>query len=401
MPKFEYDYYSGERSSQFRFLKVPKEFLENDVYDELGLYESVLYGFLLEHIDYSRNNGWIDAQGRTYIILSMDAIRKILKKCSEDKARATLNNLIEDGLIEKKRRVQGKPDLIYVKDFVTKKTENLGSEKTDGSSAHISEPEKNGFLNPEKPVSRNGKNPVLEPGKTVPKETNIIETIYTETPSVHPDTVDTKGSSRLCDEDGSKDGGNSGNEYEEYARIIRENIDYDNKIRELKSDDQRCRLFDDFYSLIVDVVTGCEEEYRINKSFINARAVKSRMFKLTGDQVLLSIEQYLGVTERIFNIRSYIISVLYNASFITWVFKSNDVNELSASQSYMPWERNDSSRQAQNGGSWGGTNTRRINDYDWEKLERDMQTASYGNTTNQRDGDSLLAFLFQVPVSSA
>ncbi|MCR5604391.1 MAG: replication initiator protein A [Lachnospiraceae bacterium] len=389
MAKFEYDYYSGERSGQFRFLKVPKEFFEDDDYDELGLYESVLYGFLLEHIDYSRNNGWIDAQGRTYIILSMDAIRKILKKCSEDKARATLNNLIEYGLIEKKRRGQGKPDLIYVKDFVTKKTENSGSEKTHESSAHISEPEKNGFLNPEKPVSRNGKYPVLEPGKTAAKETNTIETIYTETPSVYPDTVDTKGSSRFSEDDGLKDEEQRVNEYEEYARIIRENIDYDNKINELKSDDQRCRLFDDFYSLIVDVVTGSEEEYRINKSFINARTVKSRMLKLTGDQVLKAIEQYLSATERIFSIRNYIISVLYNASFITRAIKSSDVEDPSAQQANSCRDRRESSKHATNSGSWGGTNTRRINEYDWEDLERDMQTKSFDDTPNPRDGNGL------------
>lgn len=389
MAKFEYDYYSGERSGQFRFLKVPKEFFEDDDYDELGLYESVLYGFLLEHIDYSRNNGWIDAQGRTYIILSMDAIRKILKKCSEDKARATLNNLIEYGLIEKKRRGQGKPDLIYVKDFVTKKMENSGSEKTDGSSAHIFEPEKNGFLNSEKPVSRNGKYPVLEPGKTAAKETNTIETIYTETPSVYPDTVDTKGSSRLSEDDGLKDEEQRVNEYEYYAQIIRENIDYDNKINELKSDVQRCRLFDDFYSLIVDVVTGSEEEYRINKSFINARAVKSRMLKLTGDQVLKAIEQYLSATERIFSIRNYIISVLYNASFIPQAFKSSDVEDLSAKQANSCRDRRESFKHAANSGSWGGTNTRRINEYDWEDLERDMQTKSFGDTPNPRDGNGL------------
>ena len=199
----------------------------------------------------------------------------------------------------------------------------------------------------------------------------------------------TKGSSRLSDDDGMKDEEQRVNEYEDYARIIRENIDYDNKIRELKSDDQRCRLFDDFYSLIVDVVTGSEEEYRINKSFINARAVKSRMLKLTGDQVLKAIEQFLGASEKIISVRNYIISVLYNASFIPKAFKSSDVEDPSAQQANSCRYRRESSKHAANSGCWGGTNTRRINEYDWEDLERDMQRASFGNTSNPRDGNGL------------
>ena len=137
------------------------------------------------------------------------------------------------------------------------------------------------------------------------------------------------------------------------------------------------------------MVTGNEAEYRINKAIINAKTVKSRMLKLTGDQVLKAIEQYLGATERIFSIRNYIISVLYNASFIPKAVKSSDANEQSSSHSYSPCERNEGSRSAANGGCWGGTNMRRINEYDWEDLERDMQRASFGNTSNPRDGNGL------------
>ncbi len=60
MAKFEYDYYSGARSGQFRFLKIPKDFFEDSDYKGLkdfGLEEKVLYSFLLEHIDFSKRNG--------------------------------------------------------------------------------------------------------------------------------------------------------------------------------------------------------------------------------------------------------------------------------------------------------------------------------------------------------
>ncbi len=139
----------------------------------------------------------------------------------------------------------------------------------------------------------------------------------------------------------------------------------------------------------MEVVTGNEAEYRINKAIINAKTVKSRMLKLTADQVLKAIEQYLGVSEKIFSVRSYIISVLYNASFIPKSFKSIDVEDPSSKQANSCRDRRESSKHAANSGSWGGTNTRRINEYDWEDLERDMQTKSFGDTTNPRDGNGL------------
>ena len=394
MAKFIYDYYSGERSEQFRFLKIPKAFFEDPDYKDLGMAEGILYSFLLEHMDYSKRSGWIDTSGRTYVILTIEKIQEYLMDCSEDKARDTLKHLVEFGLIEKKRRGQGKPDLIYVKDFVTKKNED--TDKTDSENAeqnvqHFSETGNNGILNTEKTDSKDGNFRTLEPEKTGPKDTKYNKTIATETVSINPGTVNaSRGEVCPYERDGLVDERESKvPAYGEYAQIIRENIDYDNKINELKSDVQKSRLFDDFYNLIVEVVTGNEAEYRINKAIINAKTVKSRMLKLTADQVLKAIEQYLGVSEKIFSVRSYIISVLYNASFIPKSFKSIDVEDLSAKQANSCRDRRESSKHAANSGSWGGTNTRRINEYDWEDLERDMQTKSFGDTPNPRDGNGL------------
>lgn len=118
MPKFDYDYYSGAESEQFRFLKIPKVFFEDPDYLDLGLAECILYGFLHEQVAFSKQNGWVDEAGKTYVIRSLESIQKLLHDCSADKARSTLKNLIEFGLIEKKRRGQGKPDIIYVKNSI-------------------------------------------------------------------------------------------------------------------------------------------------------------------------------------------------------------------------------------------------------------------------------------------
>ena len=56
MAKFEYDYYSGAESEQFRFLKTPKVFFEDPDYEELGLAECVVYGLVHEQVSLSKQN---------------------------------------------------------------------------------------------------------------------------------------------------------------------------------------------------------------------------------------------------------------------------------------------------------------------------------------------------------
>ena len=134
MARFEYDYYFGSEADQFRFLRIPKVFFEDPDYEKLGSDEKILYGFLHEQIDLSRKKDWIDEEGRIYVMRSLESIQKILHNCSQDKARTTMKNLIEFGLIEKKRQGQGKPDLIYVKNFITKKGEMSGSKTLSQTS---------------------------------------------------------------------------------------------------------------------------------------------------------------------------------------------------------------------------------------------------------------------------
>lgn len=326
MAKYEYDYYSGERSEQFRFLKVPKVLSEDPDYEDLGLAECVLYGILLEYMDFSKRNGWIDEEGHTYVIHSLESIKKMIKVKSIDKARTVLNNLIEYGLIEKKRRGQGKPDLIYVKDFATKKKEKSVSEKRGDCGQLFSENEKSNVLTEGKPISKDGKIRTLEVGNSAPKETNNNKTKYNETPSLYPNTVYTSVQPGCGYRD---DGGTEGKtpeeiRFEEYAQLIRDNIDYDNSRSSLKFDCDK-QLFDEFYSVMVDVVAGKAKDYKIHDTKIPASVVRSRMLKLTGEDVLMAMEQYSKVTEKIHNIRKYMISTLYCASMTTQAFITNDV----------------------------------------------------------------------------
>ena len=326
MAKFEYDYYTGAESEQFRFLRIPMVFFEDPDYGNLGSDEKILYGALHSQVDYSRKNGWVDSEGRTYVMRSIDSIQKLLHNCSPDKARSTLKNLIEFGLIEKKRSGQGKPDLIYVKNFITKKPEIPTSEKSDECGQDFSENEKTNLLNTEKPTSRTLKNQSLEVGNSAP---NYIYNNYTkdlDNQSIYLDNLDTKGESASVDKsDGLMDRESQKlREFEAYSGLIKDNIDYDKNMNDLRDDAER-KMFDDFYQLILEVVTGNVREYRINGAVFPQEIVKSRFLKLDGDDVMTAMQQISQVTDKIHNVRSYMISTLYNAPVTTRTFISNDV----------------------------------------------------------------------------
>ncbi len=78
----------------------------------------ILYGFLLDRVSVSLKNGWKDEQNRVFIICTIEEIMEKLG-CGNKKAIQLLSELEEKiGLIEKKRQGQGKPNLIYVKNFI-------------------------------------------------------------------------------------------------------------------------------------------------------------------------------------------------------------------------------------------------------------------------------------------
>ena len=114
-----HDYYYGAQASQFSFIRVPTLLFTDDQYKYVSAEAKVLYGILLRRMDLSAKNGWVDEQGRVYIICTISEIMETLN-CADNKATKLMNELEDKcGLIERKRQGLGKPNLIYVKNFLT------------------------------------------------------------------------------------------------------------------------------------------------------------------------------------------------------------------------------------------------------------------------------------------
>lgn len=133
MNQMQFDYYYGLEGEQFQFIRIPKLLVQDKVFQGLSDRAKILYGIMLDRMSNSRKHGWLDKQNRVYILFSIKSISEALN-CSQPtacKAMAELDSEHGIGLIERRKRGQGKPDIIYVKNFISyvENNPNVGKEK--------------------------------------------------------------------------------------------------------------------------------------------------------------------------------------------------------------------------------------------------------------------------------
>ncbi len=160
----KFDYYYGVEAEQFSFYRVPRLLIKDERFKGLSSDAKLLYGLMLDRMSLSIKNGWLDDENRAYIIYTIENIREDLG-CSKEKAVKVLAELDEAkgiGLVEKIRRGLGKPDIIYVKNFVIQDEGRKEPLNTDVST----EVGKTDFKRSEKPTSRSRKNRFQQVGKT-------------------------------------------------------------------------------------------------------------------------------------------------------------------------------------------------------------------------------------------
>lgn len=108
-------YFKISDAKNFAFYKVPKALFE-------GKYKSVLtdakmlYVLLLDRMYLSVKNGWIDNQGRVYQYFTIKSAQEKLHFGHEKICKLFLELETSD-LILRKKQGQGKPSIIYLKQF--------------------------------------------------------------------------------------------------------------------------------------------------------------------------------------------------------------------------------------------------------------------------------------------
>ena len=99
----DFDFYYGLQSQTFSFYRIPKLLFTDSRFDSLSAEAKTLYGILLDRMDLSMKNGWLDKQNRVYLFFTVQEIQESLG-CGKNKAIQLMKELEKMGLIERKRQ---------------------------------------------------------------------------------------------------------------------------------------------------------------------------------------------------------------------------------------------------------------------------------------------------------
>lgn len=136
-----FEYFYGRESEQFNFIRIPKLLFTDKTFSGLSNDAKLLYSLMLDRMSLSKQNGWLDDNGRVYIIFTVEEASEVLN-CGTEKVTRLFNELDDSkgiGLITRKRRGLGKPSVIYLHKFMCEGTAN--SENQESGKPKISDTE--------------------------------------------------------------------------------------------------------------------------------------------------------------------------------------------------------------------------------------------------------------------
>ncbi len=320
----KFDYYYGIEAEQFSFYRVPRLLIKDERFKGLSSDAKLLYGLMLDRMSMSMKNGWLDDENRAYIIYTIENIREDLG-CSKEKAVKVLAELDANkgiGLIEKIRRGLGKPDIIYVKNFIIQ-----DEGRKEPSNADVSaEVGKTDFKRSEKPTSRSQENRLQEVGKTdfsrsekltsrgrenQLQEVGESDPNYTDYNQIEKNYTDMSYTNPINQSTGKADAIDAIDETSAYMALIRGNLDYEHHMKYGQHGDRE--MYEEIYETVCDVVCVKRKTIRINGEEYPYELVKSRFLKLSSSHVEYVMGCMRETVTKITNIRAYLITALYNA----------------------------------------------------------------------------------------
>jgi len=226
----------------------------------------MLYAALFDRMMLSSVNHWRDEFGRVYVIFSNRSLCELFH-WSHDKVSRMMGKLEEFGLIERRKRGQGRADHIYVLPISelcdysdTSDEENLNSSRQKACS--------------------------LEVLNYAANETDIKETESNETISSLQDLTE-----------------------EEILEIIHENIEYD----VLAGHKVDKASLDELVTLMVDTCLGRNPTVKIGGDIYSRERVINRLLSLNAEHMEYVLDQLREGKSEVKNFRAYAQTALFNA----------------------------------------------------------------------------------------
>ena len=279
------DYFYGQSSELFSFYRIPKLLFQDSRFQPLSTDAKTLYGILLDRMSLSARNGWLDKAGRVFIIYTVQEVQDSLG-CADKKSTKLLRELEEYGLIERKRRGQGKPSLVYVKNFSAESSKesvkNRDNDDSCGSKIACQDPVKSrGIKKKENKTEMNNTNLILSDESEKMKNRELLEEYFSgslETDlllRLYPDDEDT------------------------LYQIV---------------------------NLLVDTCATNRKLLHIAGDDKPAEVVRSRFMKLNADHIRFVLKCLAENSSPIRNMKQYLLASLYNAPTTMQLSYQNQTN---------------------------------------------------------------------------
>ena len=283
--RIKLSYFYGKEAEQFSFYKIPKLLFTDEYFKGLSVEAKVLYGLMLDRMSLSMKNQWLDEEGRAYIYYSLEDIMEALA-CSNKKAIAIMKELDTDtgiGLIERKRQGQGKPAMIYLKQFMIQNVQKCKNYSSRGEEITPQEVKK------------------LQPNNT---NINYTDISYTE-------------SNLILSDDGM------GYDVDKYTKIIRENIE----LELLKENyPHEHELLDGIFDLILETVLNNNDAILIASNKYPAELVRDKFLKLNYMHIDYAMNCMANNSTKVHNIKKYMLTILFNAPSTIGGYYQAEVN---------------------------------------------------------------------------
>ena len=279
------DYFYGQAGELFSFFRIPKALFQEPRFQSLSTDAKTLYGILLDRMSLSVKNEWFDKKGRVFIIFTIEDVKRTLR-CADNKATRLLRELEEFGLIERKRRGQGKPCLVYVKNFSAESSKesvkNRDNDDSCGSKIACQDPVKSrGIKKKENKAEMNNTNPILSDESEKMKNRELLE--------------------------------------EYFSRSLEMDL-----LLRLYPDDE-----DTIYQIVDLLVDTCAT----NRKLLHiagddkpAEVVRSRFMKLNADHIRFVLKCLAENSNPIRNMKQYLLASLYNAPTTMQLSYQNQTN---------------------------------------------------------------------------
>lgn len=265
-----FPFHYGEEADLYAFYRIPKLLFEQAVFQALSLEAKLLYGLMLDRMQLSIKNRWVDADGRIYIYFTIENVMRVIG-CGNKKAGQIMAELDDKkgiGLITRERQGLGKPDKIFVHkcipDAPVQRCENDTSGNVGRTPLELSKGHANN----------------TEYNKTDFNENNLI---YSE------DRIE---------------------RYEAYRAYFRKQLDYEILCMDYPNDQVELA---EILELLVETAATSKDTIRVSGEEKPAQIVRGRLMKLNCEHIRYVMMCMNENTTHIRNIRQYLLAALYHA----------------------------------------------------------------------------------------